>query len=221
MCNHNLLIDNFVPLPATPTSPVNIEKLKEELSGYPDPGLADYLIQRFTYGFDIGYSDKRFSLRSKNLHSALSNASAVTEAISKELSHGHVAGPFRKTPFENLHCSPLGAVPKKDGSYRLITYLSSQQGRSINDGILKDNYSVVFSYFDDAVTMVQHLGKGALMAKIDIKHAFRICPVRPEDYEVLGTFWEGLYFVELRLPFGLRSSVCSYLILSQMPFSGI
>ena len=128
------------------------------------------------------------------MHSALSNASAVTEAISKELSRGHVAGPFRQTPYEKLACSPLGAVPKKDGSYRLIIDLSSPPGRSINDGILKNDHSVLFSRFDDAVTMVQHLGKGALMAKIDIKHAFRIFPVRPEDYEC----W---------LPFGLRSSV--------------
>ena len=45
------------------------------------------------------------------------------------------------------------------------------------------------------------------MAKIDIRHAFRLCPVRPEDYELLGTYWEGLYYVELQLPFGLRSSV--------------
>ena len=42
MHNNNLLIDNFVPLPAAPTSPINIEKLTEELSGYPDPGLADW-----------------------------------------------------------------------------------------------------------------------------------------------------------------------------------
>ena len=60
MRNHNLLIYNFVLLPATPTSPVNIEKLKEELSGYPDPELANYLIQAFTYGSDIGCSGKRF-----------------------------------------------------------------------------------------------------------------------------------------------------------------
>ena len=133
MHDHNLLIDNFVPLPATPTSPINIEKLKEELSGYPDPGLADYLIQEFTYGFDMGDSGKRFPLWSKNLHSALSNASAVTEAMSKELSRGHVAGPLRKPPFENLHCSPLGAVPKKDGSYHFNIDLSSPPGRSIND----------------------------------------------------------------------------------------
>ena len=99
MRNHSLLIDNFVPLPANPTSLVNIEKLKEELAGYPDPELADYLIQGFTYGFDIGYCGKCFPLRSKNLHSAPSNASAVTEAISEELSRGHVAGPFIKAPF--------------------------------------------------------------------------------------------------------------------------
>ena len=45
------------------------------------------------------------------------------------------------------------------------------------------------------------------MGKTDIKHTFRICPVRPADIELLGIFWQGLYFVELRLPFGLRSSV--------------
>ena len=98
MHNHSLFIDNFVQLPANPTSPVNIEKLEEELAGYPDPELADYLIQGFIYGFDIGYSGKRFPLWSKNLHSVLSNASAVTEAISKELSRGHVAGPPYKSP---------------------------------------------------------------------------------------------------------------------------
>ena len=115
MRNHSLLIDNFVPLPTNPTSPVNIEKLKEELAGYPDPELMDYLIQGFTYGFDIGNSGKRFPLRSNNLHSALSNASAVTEAISKELSHGHVVGPFTKAPFENLHCSPWEQCQRKMG----------------------------------------------------------------------------------------------------------
>ena len=43
--------------------------------------------------------------------------------------------------------------------------------------------------------------------KVDIKHAFRFCPVRLADIELLGTFWQGLYFVEFRLPFDLRRSV--------------
>ena len=86
---------------------------------------------------------------------------------SKELSRGHVAGLFTKAPFENLHCSPLGAVPRKVGSYHLIIDLSSPPGRSINEGISKDDYSVVFSCFDDAVTMVQCLGIGALIHFLD------------------------------------------------------
>ena len=55
--------------------------------------------------------------------------------------------------------------------------------------------------------MVSRLGKGALMAKINIKHAFSLLPVHPDDWDLLRTCWVGLYFVELRLPFGDRSSV--------------
>ena len=44
------------------------------------------------------------------------------------------------------------------------------------------------------------------MAKIDIKHGFRLCPVQPEDYQLLGMFWQGQYYIDTRLPFGGRSS---------------
>ena len=54
--------------------------------------------------------------------------------------------------------------------------------------------------------MVQRAGKGCFMAKIDIKHAFRLCPVRPQDFPLLGYCWQGCYFIDTRLPFGSRSS---------------
>lgn len=38
------------------------------------------------------------------------------------------------------------------------------------------------------------------MAKLDIKHAFRLCPVHPADLELLGIHWEGQYYIDLRLP---------------------
>ena len=44
------------------------------------------------------------------------------------------------------------------------------------------------------------------MAKIDVKHAFRLCPVHPDDWPHLGYKWLGKYFCDIRLPFGLRSS---------------
>ena len=51
------------------------------------------------------------------------------------------------------------------------------------------------------------LGKGASLAKLDVKSAFRICPVRHEDWHLLGFTFQNLFFVDLCLPFGLRSSV--------------
>ena len=44
------------------------------------------------------------------------------------------------------------------------------------------------------------------MGKLDIKHAFRLCPVSPLDWPLLGMFWNNFYFVDTRLPFGRRSS---------------
>ena len=44
------------------------------------------------------------------------------------------------------------------------------------------------------------------MCKLDIKHAYRLLPVRPDQWHHLCYFWEGNYYVDLVLPFGLRSS---------------
>ena len=44
------------------------------------------------------------------------------------------------------------------------------------------------------------------MAKMDIRHAFRLCPVRPDQWCLLGYQWMGQFFVDTRLPFGSRSS---------------
>ena len=44
------------------------------------------------------------------------------------------------------------------------------------------------------------------MAKVDIRHAYRLCPVREEDFPLLGFSWLDMFFFDLRLPFGSRSS---------------
>ena len=98
-------------------------------------------------------------------------------------------------------------MPKKDGTFRLILDLSSpHNGTSINDGIDRSAFSVKYSSFDDAIRLITKLGHASFMAKIDIKHAFRICPVRLLDLPLLGMYWEGSFYVDTRLPFGSRSS---------------
>ena len=49
-------------------------------------------------------------------------------------------------------------------------------------------------------------GRGALLAKVDIKSAFRLISVHPEDRPLLGIRWHGSTFVDNKLPFGLRSA---------------
>ena len=44
-----------------------------------------------------------------------------------------------------------------------------------------------------------------MLAKIDIKSAYRIMPVHPDDGPLLGMHWKGQLYVDTCLPFGLRS----------------
>jgi hypothetical protein len=65
---------------------------------------------------------------------------------------------------------------------------------------------VQYTHFDVATDLVWIAGRSCYLSKVDIKHAFRLLPVRQRDWILLGYFWEGYYFVDTRLPFGLRSS---------------
>ena len=164
------------------------------------------MVNGFREGFDIGFVGPFSATRPRNLLSARSNPSSVSEAVLKEVSRGHTSGPFAEPPLTPFHCSPLGAVPKKDGTFRIILDLSSPRGQSVNEGISKEQFSVKYSSFDDAVSLVRSFGAYTFMAKLDIKHAFRLCPVRPDQWSLLGYCWDGQYFVDTRLPFGSRSS---------------
>ena len=53
---------------------------------------------------------------------------------------------------------------------------------------------------------VKSLGRETLVAKLDIKSAFRIIPVHPADRILLGMQWRGSLYVDTVLPFGLRSA---------------
>ena len=50
---------------------------------------------------------------------------------------------------------------------------------------------------DQVVQRVLSLGKGALLAKIDIESAFRNIPVHPDDRHLLGMRWNDELFIDL------------------------
>ena len=49
-------------------------------------------------------------------------------------------------------------------------------------------------------------GPGALMAKLDLKSAYRMVSVHPNDQPLLCIQWRGVTYCDQALPFGLRSA---------------
>ena len=43
-------------------------------------------------------------------------------------------------------------------------------------------------------------GRGAMLAKMDIKQAYRMVPIHPQDRRLLGMRWEGVVYVDKTLP---------------------
>ena len=78
--------------------------------------------------------------------------------------------------------------------------------QSVNDGISSEEFSLQYVTVDNAISLITQHGPGAYLAKVDVKSAFRTCPVRREDWSLLGIEWDGKYYFERVLPFGLRSS---------------
>lgn len=134
----------------------------------------------------------------------------VWKKLQNELAEGRIAGPFTSPPFMKFRIAPLGLVPKKElNTFRFIHHLSFPTGKSLNDDIDDSLCSVSYASFEDAIDKIRSVVHGALLAKADIKSAFRLLPIAPEAFNSLGFFFEGFYFFDKCLPMGCALS-CSY-----------
>lgn len=178
------------------------------LADYPTH-LSSTLLKGFRFGFSIQFYGERKPFESPNLKSALENPQIVSLKLKKELEAGRIAGPFTRPPFKNFRCSPLGIVPKKvPFEFRMIQHLSYPTGSSVNDSIPQEFSSVHYATISDAIRAIKRFGSGCFMAKTDIKSAFRIIPIHPADFELLGMKWDNCYYYDKALPMGCSTS-CS------------
>ena len=84
--------------------------------------------------------------------------------------------------------------------------LSQLRAASINEHISKEEFSVQYTHFDTATDMVRVAGIGCFLSKVDIKHAFMLLPGHPHNWSLLGYMWDGLYFIDIVLPFDQQPS---------------
>ena len=195
--------------PVSAVSPLKVDQFCRELSHHPNPQLVSSVLDGIRHGFKLGFSHHQ-PLRSarRNKPSAYAHPAVIDEYLANEVSLGRVAGPFTSPPFPFLHVSSFGVIPKKGqpGKWRLIVDLSSPGGASVNDGINPDEFTLHYISVDQIIRMVSQFGRGALMAKFDVEAAYRNIAVHPSDRYLLGLQWRNQFYIDLALPFGLRSA---------------
>ena len=164
------------------------------LEGY-DFEKKRFFVEGFKKSFPLFSVSQSIHHESPNLLSARAQPHVVDQKIAKELDAHRLAGPFETPPFPVFRVSPLAIVPKKTlGDFRMIHHLSYPKGKSVNDGISREHSSVHYANIDKAIRRIKHSGVGSYLAKTDVKSAFRILPVNPQDYHLLGLKWKHQYY---------------------------
>ena len=196
------------PTPRLPT-PVHAHRLHHFLSGY-TPRLRDTLVQGFTFGFHIPSTKSIESdhfIYVNNHASSLANSAFTTVKLEHEVAMGRIEGPFLIPTPPNVVLSPLGVVPKKvPGEFRLIHDLSFPKGDSVNSHIDRSFTEVHYELLDHCISIIRSLGPNCQIAKADIKDAFRIIPIHPNDHKLLGFSWQGKFYYDKCLPMGCSVS---------------
>ena len=198
----------FLP-PVSAVTPLHVDQFALELKNHPNQPQVSFVLDGLSKGFRVGYNfPRKLKSAPRNKPSAYAHPDIVDAYLANEVSLGRVAGPFDRPPLPGLHISSFGVIPKKGqpGKWRLIVDLSSPYGSSVNDGIAPDEFTMEYIHVDQIIRMVSQYGRAALMAKFDVEAAYRNIPVHPSDRFLLGMKWRSKYFVDLALPFGLRSA---------------
>ena len=96
----------------------------------------------------------------------------------------------------------------QEGSLGISTYtlFVLSPGSSVNDFIPEECSSVHYASIIDAISVIKRKGAGCFMAKTDVKSAFRIIPIHPNDFALLGMKWQNKYYFDRCLPMGCSSS---------------
>ena len=187
------------------------------LQGY-DCKSKTALILGFKSGFRINSSidtDPRKGLY-ENHKSVNDNLSFVQTKLDKEKALGSIAGPYKNPLLSSMVFSPLGLVPKKEpGDFRLIHDLGYPKENSVNSHIAPEFSSVSFEMRDDCIRIMLELGKGCLEDKADVNDAFRIIPISPIDYRLLGFKFKEQFYFDMCLRMGCSASCQTFESLSQ------
>ena len=195
------------PLYASSHSPLVLESWRKLLIHHPDRMYVNYILSGIAEGFRIGF-DRTHNLQKASENMPSKVPSVISEYLAREVSLNRMIKLPRGVYPQDVHISPLGAIPKKNkpGKWRLIVDLSSPTDHSINDGISLQLSSLSYASIDHLSSIILHEHQGCFLVKADIKEAYRMLPIHPEDQPLLGVCWKDSVYIDSALAFGLRSA---------------
>ena len=192
--SHLRQLDGYRPLSAY-LVPASISRVRSPLSDHlkdwcgrlqvhPDREFSYYILHGLEFGFRVGFDyRKELCAARRNMQSALEHSQVVEKYLGEECEAGRILGPFHQREIPGLHVNRFGVIPKGRVSrkWRLITDLSFPEGANVNEGICPALCTLTYTSVDRIARAAQSLGLGALLAKTDVKSAYRLVPVHPED----------------------------------------
>ena len=137
---------------------------------------------------------------SRNHEPARLNPEAVKQLLLKEIRENRYFGPCAAPPFWNLRTSPLSLEPKPGANppWRLIHDLTSS---GLNDRMQRIHVEMD-SADEAAIAIAQHGAENCLLAKVDIKAAYRQIRVAPVSAHLQGASVDGEFYADRCLAFG-------------------
>ena len=189
---------------------LRVQRIQHHLREYPEQEFTNTLVGITTHGARVGFTTPPSHRVSCPNHPSIhEHMEVIDKYIENEISADRVREITGNLP-SIFYCSPLGLVPKKrDGEqtgWRMIFDLSCPQGHSVNDGIPKEFSALDYESFQHALHLVAQAGPNSLLLKKDLKTAFRCVGISPLDWYLFIFCWHGKYYVDMFLPFGLRTS---------------
>jgi len=213
---YQCLIPNQQDYPEATQTTFRLDNL-QLLLGTEQPEMLAYLTESFRNGFDIAIDSERSTVVYENKKGMSPEEEvALAVGIEEDFRLGYSA----KRPVNSKQVfvgNPVYVIPKKKmgkvirGKWRRVHNVSkSKRGfASVNEGIADEDATLNYPTVELAAhrtLATKASGLQVWYSKWDLKHAYRTLPVRPDQCGLLGfTDQGGRQFVELRVPFGVKS----------------
>ena len=171
----------------------------------------EFIIEGLSEGFDLGYRGKQGSQRCNNSVAVNTNKTIALGKVMSEVAKGRINGPYPNPPLPYFKCSPLSLREKSTpGKYRLLhDYSYPYDDTSVNANIPESASKVKYAVLEDALEPLTRYA-APYLAKADIAEAYRLLPIRKEDYNLTGFKLDGKYYQDAMLSMGASSSCLTF-----------